>query len=122
MSKNKSPDAVAGALAATRETRGVEFKSQFDPANTRDWCELLKDVLAFANSGGRVVLVGMDESGAPIEGAAAALLKIDLADIGNKIRSYTGTDFDDLEIARRDKDGVQIGVLKVGAVSAPLIP
>jgi Putative DNA-binding domain len=122
MPKPRPPDDLAKALAATREARSIDFKSRFDPTNTRDWCELLKDIFAFANSGGGVVLVGVDEGGAPIAGTAAALLKIDPADVGNKIRSYTGSDFDELEIVPEDKDGVQIGLIRVGSVSAPLIP
>lgn len=35
------------ALSAARETRAIEFKETFDPANRRSLCETLKDILAF---------------------------------------------------------------------------
>src|SRR5689334_7753343 len=98
MPKPRPPDVLAKALAASREARDIDFKSRFEPTNTRDWCELLKDIFAFANSGGGAVVIGVDESGTPIDGAAAALLELDLADVGNKIRSYSGNDFDELEV------------------------
>lgn len=122
MPKLKTPDPLTRALATTRETRNVDFKSKFDPASTRDWCELLKDILAFANSGGGAVIVGVDNSGSPLAGAAAGLLGVDPADVGNKIRSYTGSDFDDFEIIAASKAAGQVAVLNVGGVSPPLVP
>ncbi len=122
MPRNSKTILVTDALAATRESRGIDFKSGFDSTAGRDWCELLKDIFAFANSGGGVVVVGVDGSGSPINGAAKALLEVDPADVGNKIRSYSGSDFDDFEILPADKNGVRVGILKIGSVAAPLIP
>jgi hypothetical protein len=70
MPRNAEVDPITQALAATRETRSIEFKSSFDPDSTGDWCELLKDVMAFANSGGGLILVGAGLRGAPIDGEA----------------------------------------------------
>jgi hypothetical protein len=120
--KRQDLDPIANALAATREARNIDFKSGFNSAATRDWCELLKDILAFANSGGGAIVVGVDARGAPIEGAALALLAVDPADVGNKIRKYTGSDFDDFSIVPSEKCGVRVAVFQVGSVDAPLIP
>jgi len=46
------------AQAAKRESKYVEFKSQLDLGAPGVWCELIKDIVAFANSGGGVILVG----------------------------------------------------------------
>ncbi len=53
------------AVSSDRETAAVEFKSAFDVHSNREWCELLKDVVAIANSGGGVIVIGLDDHGAP---------------------------------------------------------
>jgi hypothetical protein len=112
----------ATAVAATKESRAIDFKSTFDPTQTSDWCELLKDVFAFANSAGGVIVVGVDGRGAPMPSDVTALLSIDPADIGNKIRSYTGVDFDDIEISEHVKNGIPIAVIQIGSADTPIVP
>jgi predicted HTH transcriptional regulator len=56
------------ALSATRGTKAVEFKKEFDPSDRRSLCETLKDVLAMANSGGGILVVGVDGQGRPTGG------------------------------------------------------
>ena len=41
---------------AESETADLDFKSTFDPQSTRDWCELVKDIVVFANSGGGCIV------------------------------------------------------------------
>jgi len=43
---------VEKGLRAKRESKYVDFKRKFDPANPGEWCELIKDMVAMANSGG----------------------------------------------------------------------
>jgi hypothetical protein len=43
---------VTKCLEAKRESRAVEFKEEFDPANAQQSLEVLKDIVAIANSGG----------------------------------------------------------------------
>jgi hypothetical protein len=45
------------ALELNHETQSVDFKRQFDPSSSAEWCELTKDLVAMANSGGGVILV-----------------------------------------------------------------
>jgi hypothetical protein len=113
---------LAAALAATKESRVVDFKSVFDPAQTGDWCELLKDMFAFANSGGGIIIVGVDGKGQPLGSDVSAILKVDPADVGNKIRSYTQINFDEIEISGHHKDGAQIAVIEIGPAEFPLVP
>ena len=70
------------AVAAKKESRSIDFKSTFNPAQTADWCELLKDVFAFANSGGGVIVVGVDGQGDPMASEVTAVLSLDPADMG----------------------------------------
>ena len=45
------------ALAVERERKRVDFKSSFNVQSNGEWCELIKDLVAMANSGGGVVVV-----------------------------------------------------------------
>src|ERR1700745_3001494 len=42
--------------SAKRESKTVDFKTAFDPDRASDWCELIKDMVAVANSGGGTIL------------------------------------------------------------------
>jgi hypothetical protein len=58
------PSIVDSALAATKESKQIEFKGDFDGSQGA-WCEILKDLFAMANFGGGVSLFGLDSNGAP---------------------------------------------------------
>lgn len=41
-------DLIKRALIASRESKFIEFKEAFDVSSPRDWCELIKDIVALA--------------------------------------------------------------------------
>jgi hypothetical protein len=41
------------------ESAELEFKAAFDPASPSEWCELIKDIVAMANSGGGLIVFGI---------------------------------------------------------------
>ena len=41
---------IEEAKAATQESKNIEFKESFEVDSTGEWCELIKDVAAIANS------------------------------------------------------------------------
>jgi predicted HTH transcriptional regulator len=88
-------DPIEVALAASKESRRIEFKSEFEPTQVGAWCEILKDIAALANSGGGIILFGVDDSGDPTGWNPRPLLSVDSADISNQIIKYTGENFDD---------------------------
>jgi predicted HTH transcriptional regulator len=49
------------AVVTRRENRTIDFKSQFDPGSEADCIELVKDLVAMANSGGGTILVGVKD-------------------------------------------------------------
>lgn len=110
------------ALSATRETRSVEFKEGFDPADRRSLCETLKDILALANSGGGVMVIGVDNTGRPVGGDIKPLIDTDPADLTNKIAGYTGRDFEALVVRSHSKGGKLVATIEVGAAKTPLVP
>jgi hypothetical protein len=78
--------ATKNAIQSKSESRTVDFKSKFDPGCAGDWCELVKDVVAIANSGGGSILIGVDDDGKCCGPAASTkLLCLDPAVITDKV-------------------------------------
>jgi hypothetical protein len=110
------------ALTVPHECESLDFKRTFDPSVPGDWPELLKDIVAMANSGGGIILVGVDDDG--VVGAAdlaSATLAVDPADVTNKIYKYTDCHFSEFQIRRAVKDGVEIAAIIVGKSSIPMV-
>jgi hypothetical protein len=83
-------DPAAAARQAKRESKYVDFKESFDPADKGEWCELLKDLVAMANSGGGIVVVGWNDKGQHSGKPVNAVLDLDPATITDKFVKYTG--------------------------------
>jgi hypothetical protein len=78
------------ARNSKKETKQIEFKCGFDPASKGEWCEIIKDVVAIANSGGGIIVFGVNDDGSLSSLPLDAIGRIDLADLSNKITKYTG--------------------------------
>lgn len=119
---SRPSDLIAQALAAKRESRRIEFKREFSEETPGAWCELLKDIVAIANSGGGVIVVGLDDDGSPTGWDPAGLLGVDPADTVNSIAKYVGEQFDEVEIADARKDRKKVATITVGArTGSPLV-
>ena len=46
---------LAEYLDGRCETASLDFKSEFNPNSNQDWCEVIKDIAAIANSGGGII-------------------------------------------------------------------
>ncbi len=112
---------VDKGLKARRESKFVDFKRSFDPDSNGEWCELVKDIVAMANSGGGVILVGLDNAGLPSKANVEPLLALDHAKVLDKVRKYTGSDIADVEVQEAQKDGETIAVLEIAAVKVPIV-
>lgn len=108
-------------LKAKRESKYVDFKRSFNPASAGEWCELIKDIVAMANSGGGVILIGVDNGGIPSKKDVQPVLNIDHATLVDKIHKYTGYQFSDIEIHEAKKQGEQVGVFHISGVEVPLV-
>ena len=51
------------AIDLKAESSSVDYKSCFDISSSADWLEVVKDVVAMANSGGGVVIFGVTDDG-----------------------------------------------------------
>jgi hypothetical protein len=112
---------VDKALKAKRESKLVDFKSAFDPESTGDWCELVKDIVAMANSGGGVIVIGLDNSGIPSKTNVKPVLDLDHAKFVDKIRKYTSFEFGELEVHEAKKQDDTVAVIEVSAVKVPMV-
>jgi predicted HTH transcriptional regulator len=86
------------AETALRESKHIDFKSEFDLSSSAAWCELIKDMVAFANSGGGIIIFGVENDGTNSSYDSSPLLAYDTADVSNKIAKYTGFQLADLEV------------------------
>jgi hypothetical protein len=112
---------VPRAAAARRESKYVEFKERFDTPADAEWLELFKDMVAIANIGGGVIVIGVRNDGSPSGSDLRPVLALDGATICDKLNSYIGHDFDDFEVVPVMRDGTEAAGIVVGpAGDAPL--
>lgn len=114
-------DLISKALTAERESKHIEFKQSFDPNSAGEWCELIKDLAAIANSGGGIIVFGLDSLGVPTGESVIAIATIDPADIANKISKYTGLVDFKFEIRSLDKKGHRLVAFVVMPVAIPIV-
>jgi predicted HTH transcriptional regulator len=57
---------LESALQSSSESIRTEFKESFDISSPQEWCELIKDIVAIANTEGGVILIGVDNFGVPV--------------------------------------------------------
>ena len=96
---------IEKARDAKRESKYIEFKSEFNPNSKQDWCEIIKDITAIANSGGGIILFGVDNKGIPTSYDRNKIIELDSADINNKMGKYVGNQDIDMEIIESEKNG-----------------
>ena len=111
-------DALAEALTATRESRRVAFKRHGSPTEAGAWLDVVKDVVAIANSGGGVVIVGVDSHGQP-NGSSDGF---DAHALVDAVAHYTGDHFTDIAVEAATKNARPVTAISVGARSgSPLV-
>jgi hypothetical protein len=103
------------------ETASLDFKAYFDPASKQDWCELIKDIIAMTNSGGGRIVIGVTDDGSPSGADVAALLRLDYADVTNKIHSYTDQHFASFQIAEDRRFGLPVAVFHIESSRMPIV-
>jgi Schlafen, AlbA_2 len=79
-------DAARLAVVESSETESAEldFKASFESAVASSWCELVKDIVAIANSGGGVIVFGVNDDGTPASTNLESVLSIDPATIATR--------------------------------------
>jgi hypothetical protein len=111
----------AHLTSARGETTNVDFKSVFDPTSKQDWCEIVKDLVAIANTRGGVVVVGVNDDGTPSKADVSATLALDPAQLTDKIYSYTGVQFCAFNIKEIDHHGYRTAAILIGRSDVPIV-
>lgn len=108
------------AITSTTETAEIEFKNPFDTSSKGEWLEILKDLLALANSGGGALAFGLDDNGDPSGEDVGPIAEFDPAKIVDKIESVTGVEFARFRMHLREKGGQPVAILLIGPSDVPI--
>jgi Putative DNA-binding domain len=112
---------LALAAVAMKEARQLDFKREWDLGSAASWCEVIKDVAALANSGGGVIVFGVEDDGRASGADGGPIFALDQADITNRMFKYTNHQFADFEIARVERGGVELPALIVAPSDVPIV-
>ena len=74
-----------------------------------------------ANTGGGVILVGLDNGGKPTGEDVQAVLELDHAEIMDKIGKYTGLESCEVEVQESSKCGAVIAVIEISGAEVPIV-
>lgn len=99
------------------EHANLEFKQEFQ-GTSREWIEIIKDIVAIANSGGGRLILGMNDDGEPSDGT---VVQIDPATFTDKINRYCGVQFSKFVINSRLVAGKYITIIEIGESFCPLV-
>ncbi|HXZ01785.1 MAG TPA: ATP-binding protein [Stellaceae bacterium] len=109
------------ARESNQESRRLDFKAQFDIESQQAWCEIIKDIVAFVNSGGGVILIGVANDGSSSGSDTTAFRDCDTANITNRIARYTGYQFsDEIEIVEIERAGVRYPAILISEADVPI--
>jgi len=112
---------LSRCIAAKRESKSIEFKAQFSPTDPRDSVELLKDIVAIANSGGGAIAIGLDNVGEPSGADVNAVLLHDHAKYCDHFKKYTRQDFTGFEVVEAKKEEAKVAVFLIEGATSPIV-
>lgn len=81
-------DLINVARTAMAEAAFVDFKASFNPSSRGEWCELIKDIVAMANSGGGCIVIGCDSNGQRTPWVPDDLRRLDPAQVADQLQRY----------------------------------
>lgn len=108
------------ARRTKKETKRIDFKREFDPSSKTNWCELIKDIIAIANSDGGVIIFGVNDDGTHARFDKNKILEIDPATLQDKIQKYTKEDFLDITITEIKRGRKNVAVFLISPVPTPI--
>jgi hypothetical protein len=89
----------------------------FNSASDHDWCELLRDVVALANSGGGVITIACPAGDSPSDLACPRTIDMAASDIVHRLANYTDGSFANVEVQAVDRKAVEV---MVGPAEVPI--
>jgi len=112
---------IENAKTAQKETEDIEFKEKFDINSHQDWCEIIKDIIAIANSGEGCIIFGIKDDATPSGFNITHLLKTDPSKITDQIVKYTGLQFSAFDIQKIKIKGRDVVALIIGRSPFPIV-
>jgi hypothetical protein len=104
-----------------RESTEVDFKESIDFDLPKDRCEIVKDIMAMANSGGGYLLIGVNDDGTLSEFDVTSVLNLDSAKITDQIRKYTEQHFSGFKIYEAQRNEKKIAIISIKGTSIPIV-
>src|SRR5580692_5111104 len=104
-----------------KESADLDFKASFNPTAAQDWCELIKDIVAMANSGGGLIVIGVNDDGSPSTADLKQVTVLDPATIVDKIKKYTDQQFGGCSLCFCTRRDCTVPVLLVSSVPVPIV-
>ena len=111
---------LARAREGKRETQNLDFKEQFDPNSKEHWCEVVKDLVAMANSGGGVIVFGVRDDATPAKTDIGPVLNLDPAKITDKIAAYTGEQLSGFQMIEVRRGRRKAAALLIDGIDVPV--
>lgn len=114
-------DLLKRARVGKNESKYLDFKADFDPDSRGDWCEIVKDIVAMANTLGGIIVVGVQDNGQISKADVSKMLDLDPARVTDKIHEFTGEQFSRFETLSVRRDSNTCACLLVNQAKTPLI-
>ena len=121
MLKITKKDLENSAKNAKRESKHIDFKERIDLDQLKDWVEIIKDIVAMANSGGGCILFGVKNNGDPSGWNVDSILHVDPAKITDKLSKYTGDQISDFEVKPIIRNGVEVAAIFISSSEYPIV-
>jgi hypothetical protein len=119
------PESMVGATETPgsglrADSRAADVIRTFDPASQRDWCELVRDVVAAANSGGGTIVVhGLANRWLP-GSHSHAVKSLTSEALLQRFREFTGSSFANVVVQPVDRQEVHAIRIAVGPALMPI--
>lgn len=121
IAKDRENRFLEAASSVKKESKEIDFKEKFDPASSQEWCQIIKDIIAMANSGGGVIIFGVkDDAEIDPNFDKALILGIDPATIADKIYAYTTENFSDVKIIELPRGDASAGAFLISPAPTPI--
>lgn len=110
---------MAHASGPSDEDSTIEFKERFDPTNRGAELKLIREVAAFANSGGGTIVIGRRDDGVVIGVDEATVRALDPAKVCSKVESFITPETLEITVRVDRHDELQTVSLVVPAFAHP---